>query len=91
VVGVRAAQGGPTAALHVRSIEGKHAEAEAVSEAGVELPAFEPEGSGEWESIQPRRGEGAGAGEESGPGRSRARLASSVHGGKGGMQSSARA
>jgi hypothetical protein len=31
----------------------------------VELPAFELEGSGEWESIQPGRGRTAGAAEES--------------------------
>jgi hypothetical protein len=53
LIGVRVAQGGPAAALHVGSIGGKDSKAEAVSEAVVELPAFELEGSGERESIQP--------------------------------------
>jgi hypothetical protein len=38
---------------------------EEVVEAGVELPAFELEGSGEWESVQPGRSGAAGKGEES--------------------------
>jgi hypothetical protein len=67
-VGVRAAQGDPTAALHIRSVGGKHGKAKAVPEAGVELPAFELESSGEWESTQPGGGRAAGAAEESGPG-----------------------
>jgi hypothetical protein len=65
VVGVHAAQGGPAAAVHIWSIWGKHGKAEAVSEAGVILPAFELEGSGEHENIQPGRGRAAGAPEES--------------------------
>jgi hypothetical protein len=82
VVGVRVAQGGPAAALHIGSIREKHGEAEAVPEAGVDHPAFELEGSGEWESIQPGTGGAAGAAEESGLG------ALAIHGtgGKGGMQ-----
>jgi hypothetical protein len=51
VVGVGVVQGGPAAAVHVGSIVGKHGKAEAASEAGLELPRFELEGSGEWESI----------------------------------------
>jgi hypothetical protein len=82
VVGVRAAQGDPTAALHIWSVGGKHGKAKAVPEAGVELPAFELESSGEWESIQPGRGRAAGAAEGSGPGA----LASLGVGGKGGQQ-----
>jgi hypothetical protein len=46
-------QGGHAAASYVRGIGGKHGEAEAVLENGVELPAFELEGSGERERIQP--------------------------------------
>jgi hypothetical protein len=68
VVGVRAAQGDPTAALHIWSVGGKHGKAKAVPEAGVELPTFELESSGEWESIPPGGGRAAGAAEESGPG-----------------------
>jgi hypothetical protein len=68
VVGVRVAQGGPAAPLHVGSIRVKHGEAEAVPEAGVEPPALELEGSGKWEGIQPGRGGAAGAAEESGLG-----------------------
>jgi hypothetical protein len=82
MVGVRAAQGGPTATLHTGSIGGKHGEGEAVLEASAELPAFELEGSAEWESIQPGRGGAAGAAEESGQGV----LAILGTGGKGGMQ-----
>jgi hypothetical protein len=63
-----AAEGGLAAALHVGSIGGKYGETEAVSEAGVELPAFELEGSGERKSIQPGGGGAAGAAKESGPG-----------------------
>jgi hypothetical protein len=63
VVGFRAAKGGTTATLHVRSIGGKDGEAEAVSEAFLELPAFELEGSAELESIQGCRGGAAGAAE----------------------------
>jgi hypothetical protein len=54
----------------------------AVPEAGVELPAFELESSGEWESIQPGGGRAAGTAEESGPGM----LAVLGAGGKGGQQ-----
>jgi hypothetical protein len=68
------AQGAPTNAFDVGSIGGKHGEAEAVSEASVELLAYEIKGSGEWESIQPGRDGVAGAAEEPG----RARLPSSV-------------
>jgi hypothetical protein len=82
VVGVRAAQGGPTAALHIESVGGKHSKAKAVPEAGVELPTFELESPGEWESIQPGGGRAAGAAEESGPGA----LAILGAGGKGGQQ-----
>jgi hypothetical protein len=82
VVGVRAAQGDPTAALHIRSVGGKHGKAKAVPEAGVELPAFELESTGEWESIQPGGGRAAGAAEESGPGA----LVILGAGGKGGQQ-----
>jgi hypothetical protein len=81
VVDVRASQGGPTAALHVWSIGGKHGKAEAVSEAGVELPTFELEGLGEWDSVQPGRGGAAGTAEDWGPGV----LAILGTGGKGGM------
>jgi hypothetical protein len=63
VVGVCAAQGDPTAALHIRSVGGKHGKAKALPEAGVELPAFELESTGEWESIQPSGGRAAGAAE----------------------------
>jgi hypothetical protein len=63
VVAICAAQGGPTAALYVGGIVGKHYDA--VSEASVELPAFELEGSGERKSIQQGRGGAAGAAEES--------------------------
>jgi hypothetical protein len=86
VVGVRAAQGGPTAALHIESVGGKHGKAKAVPEAGVELPAFELESSGERESIQPGGGRVAGTAEESGP-----RLPSSVPGGKEASRASAQA
>jgi hypothetical protein len=65
MVGARAARGCPTAVLHAGSIGGKHGEAEAVSEASAEVPAFELEVSGEWESIQPGRGGVAGPAEES--------------------------
>jgi hypothetical protein len=80
--GVCAAQRGPAASLHIRSSGGKHGEAEAVSEAGVELLAFELEGSGEQESIQPGRGRAAGAAEQLGLGA----LAILSTGGKGGVQ-----
>jgi hypothetical protein len=63
VVGFRAAKGGTTDTLHVRSIGGKHGEAEAVSDAFLKLPAFELEGSAELESIQRCRGGAAGAAE----------------------------
>jgi hypothetical protein len=56
MVGWRAAQGGPAAALHVGSIGWQHGKAEAVSEAGVELLPVELESSGERESIQPGGG-----------------------------------
>jgi hypothetical protein len=68
VVGVRAAQGDPTASLHIWSVGAKHGKAKAAPEAGVELPAFGLESSGEWESIHPGGGRAAGAAEESGPG-----------------------
>jgi hypothetical protein len=68
VVGVRAAQGDPTAELHIWSVGGKHGKAKAVLEASVELPAFELKSSGEWEGIQPGGGRAAGTAEESGPG-----------------------
>jgi hypothetical protein len=82
VVSVRVAQGDPTAAVHIRSVGGKHGKAKAVPEAHVELPTFELESSGEWESIQPGGGRAAGAAEESGPGA----LAILGAGGKGGQQ-----
>jgi hypothetical protein len=82
VVGVHGAQGDPTAALHIWSVGGKHGKAKAVPEAGVELPAFELESSGEWESIQPGGGRAAGTAEESGVGA----LAILGAGGKGGQQ-----
>jgi hypothetical protein len=66
----------------LRSIGGKHGEAEAVLEAGVELHAFNLEGSGGWESIQPGRGWAAGTPEKSGPDA----FAILGTGGKGGMQ-----
>jgi hypothetical protein len=53
-----------------------------VPEAGVELPAFELESSGEWEGIQLGGGRVSGTAEESGPGA----LAILGAGGKGGQQ-----
>jgi hypothetical protein len=82
LVGVRAAQGGPAVALHVGSIGGKHGEAEAVPEAGVDLAAFELEGSGERKSRQVDGGGAIGAAEELGPGA----LAILGAGGKVGLQ-----
>jgi hypothetical protein len=74
VVGVPATQGGLIAALHAGSIGGKHGESEAASEASVQLPALELEGSGERKSIKSDRGGTAGAAEKG----ARARLPSSV-------------
>jgi hypothetical protein len=65
--GVRAALGGPAAALLIRSIEWKHGKAEAVLEGGAKVPAFKLEASGELESIQPGGGGAASAAEGAGP------------------------
>jgi hypothetical protein len=66
VVDIRAKQGGPSSALHCGGVQGQYGEAEAVSEACLDLPKLKT--SCGREGIQPGRGGAACTVEESGAG-----------------------
>jgi hypothetical protein len=61
VVSLGGAKGGAAVALHGRGVGGQHAEAEAVAEAGADIPALEFKCRSAGESVEPGRGGAAGA------------------------------
>jgi hypothetical protein len=66
VVGVRATECSPAAALDGRGVERQHWEAEAVAEGGLYFPVLERQRVQERESVQPSRGRAARASEDAG-------------------------
>jgi hypothetical protein len=66
MVGVRAPECSPAAALHSRGVERQHREAEAMAEGSLYFSALECQGVQERESVQPSRGRVACAAEEAG-------------------------